>query len=269
MRYYSCYPLFSSYAQSVSGLVREKETGLPLPFANIFVNNTTQGTASDGEGKFSLSGDFPTQIELVASFVGYVTLVRTISFEKKNEVEVIFELSFNESNLSEVELKAKRDKSWERQLVRFEDVFLAVFDDPIISQVEILNPWVVEFERVKGNKKSNYFRASAQEPIIIINRALGYELEYYLQDFRMMRTGSSFFGQAFYKPLKEGDLDEKLKWDNTRQANYYSSLRHLNKSILLNSPDSIDFVLFRKYPGHWIEGGRMCSLMKSTKQSFL
>jgi hypothetical protein len=237
------------FAQTITGLVKEKGTGLPLPFANVFVNNTTQGIATDAEGKFSLSGNFPAEIELVASFIGYVTEVKTISFEGKSEVEVVFDLAFNESNLSEIELKAKRDKSWERKLGRFEDVFLAVFDDPIISKVEILNPWVVEFERVKGSKKSNYFKASAQEPLIIINQALGYELEYYLQDFRMMRTGSSFFGQAFYKPLKESDLDEKLIWDDTRQANYYSSLRHLNRSILVNSPDSIHFVLFRKVPG--------------------
>ncbi|WP_286938806.1 carboxypeptidase-like regulatory domain-containing protein, partial [Algoriphagus sp. UBA3586] len=56
-------------AQTVSGLVLEKDTGLPLPFANVFVNNTTQGIATDAEGKFSISGDFPSQIELVASFV--------------------------------------------------------------------------------------------------------------------------------------------------------------------------------------------------------
>ncbi len=127
-------------SQTITGIVVEKGSGLPLPFANIFVNNTTQGIATDGEGKFSLSGDFPAQIELVASFVGYVTQVRTISFEKKNEVEVVFELSFNESNLSEVELKAKRDKSWERNLKTFEEVFLALPDDPYKSQVEILNP---------------------------------------------------------------------------------------------------------------------------------
>jgi hypothetical protein len=236
-------------SQTITGLVKEKGTGLPLPFANVFVNNTTQGIATDEEGRFSLSGTFPSEIELVASFVGYVTEVKTISFAGKSQVEVVFELAFNESNLSEIELKAKRDRSWERKLERFEDVFLAVFDDPIISKVEILNPWVVEFERVKGRKKSNYFKASAQEPLIIINQALGYQLEFYLQDFRMTRTGSSFFGQAFYKPLKERDLDEKLKWDNTRQANYYSSLRHLNRSILVNTSDSIHFVLFRKVPG--------------------
>jgi len=244
--------IFSSLvavAQSIKGVVREKETGLPLPFSNVFVNNTTQGIATDEEGKFSLSGDFPSQIELVASFVGYMTEVKTISFEGKIDLEVIFELSFNESNLSEIELRAKRDKSWERKFKQFEEVFLAVPDDPYKSQIEILNPWIVEFEKVKPDKGPNYQQASAQEPLIIINKALGYEIEYYLQDFRMMRSGSRFFGQVFYKPLIKSDSEKKSSWENARQANFFSSLRHLNLSILLNTPDSAYFALFRSVPG--------------------
>ncbi|MFT4857341.1 MAG: hypothetical protein ACI942_002728 [Planctomycetota bacterium] len=232
-------------AQTVSGVVREKGTGLPLPFANIFVNNTTQGIATDEEGKFSLSGDFPAQIELVASFVGYVTEVKAVSFEGKSKVEVIFELSFNESNLSEVELKAKRDKSWERNLKTFEEVFLALPDDPYKSQVEILNPWVIDFEKVKVKKGQNYLQASAQEPIHIINNALGYDIAYYLEDFRLVRDGSRFFGQVFYEPISNGNSEKESNWKQARQANYFGSLKHLNKSILLNTPDSIDFVLFK------------------------
>ncbi len=179
------------------------------------------------------------------SFVGYVTQVKAVSFEGKSKVEVIFELSFNESNLSEVELKAKRDKSWERNLKTFEEVFLALPDDPYKSQVEILNPWVIDFEKVKVKKGQNYLQASAQEPIHIINNALGYDIAYYLEDFRLVRDGSRFFGQVFYEPISNGNSEKESNWKQARQANYFGSLKHLNKSILLNTPDSIDFVLFK------------------------
>jgi hypothetical protein len=236
-------------AQTITGLVKEKGTGLPLPFANVFVNNTTQGIATDAEGKFSLSGSFPTEIELVASFVGYVTEVKTISFAGNSQVEVVFELSFNESNLSEIELKARRDKSWERDLKKFEEVFLAVSDDPYKSKIEILNPWVIDFEKIKVKRGLNYLQASAQEPLIINNNALGFEIEYYLQDFRMMRSGSSFYGQVFYKPLINTDSDKNLRWADARQANFFGSLVHLNQSILLNSPDSNYFAMFEVASG--------------------
>ncbi|SDA92148.1 CarboxypepD_reg-like domain-containing protein [Algoriphagus alkaliphilus] len=236
-------------AQTVSGVVQEKGSGLPLPFANIFVNNTTQGIATDGEGKFSLSGDFPAQIELVASFVGYVTQVRTISFENNNEVKVIFELAFNESNLSEVELKAKRDKSWERNFRKFESVFLALPDDPYKSQIEILNPWVIEYDKINPDKGANYIRAYAKEPLLIKNEALGYEIEYHLQDFRMLRTGSSFSGQVFFRSLNSSDSKEQFRWEQARQSSYISSLRHLNQSILLNVSNSVYFEMFRVVSG--------------------
>ena len=255
-------------AQTVSGLVLEKDTGLPLPFANVFVNNTTQGIATDAEGKFSISGDFPSQIELVASFVGYVTEVKMISFEGKSEVKVTFELSFNESNLTEIELKAKRDKSWERNLKTFEEVFLALPDDPYKSQIEILNPWVIDFEKVKVKNGKNYLKASAQEPIHILNDALGYDITYYLEDFRVLRDGSRFYGQVFYEAMESNSLATSSRWKEARQANYYGSLKHLNQSILLNTPDSSDFALFKTKPAP-IDGFRSNDFLQELNKTII
>jgi hypothetical protein len=219
-----------------------------LPFANVFVNNTTIGSATDAEGRFRVSGDFSTEIELVASFIGYVTEVKAISFRNKAEVQVDFELASNESNLSEIELKAKRDKSWDRELRRFEDVFLALADDPYRSQVQINNPWVLEFENVKAAKGPNYLQASAAQPLKITNTALGYEIDYFLKDFRVMRTGSMFYGQVFYTRINSGDEEKKAEWEVNREANYHSSLRHFNSSLLLNLQDSIHFEVYRALP---------------------
>lgn len=237
-----------SFSQSISGVVKEKGTGLPLPFANVFINNTTIGAATDIDGKFRLSGNFSSEIEMVASFVGYVTEVKTVSFRGKNEVQIDFQLTFNESNLSEIELKAKRDKSWERELRRFEESFLALPDDPYKADIEILNPWVLDFGKVKANKGPNYLQATTQEPLKIKNKALGYDLTYYLQDFRVMRNGTRFFGQVFYEPIKSENPQESEEWINARGNNYHSSLRHLNQSILLNSRDSIHFSIYQVLP---------------------
>lgn len=237
-----------SFSQTITGTVKEKGSGLPLPFANVFVNNTTQGAATDVDGKFRLSGNFSSEIELVASFVGYVTEVKTISFRGKNEIQIDFQLAFNESNLTEIELKAKRDKSWERELRRFEEAFLALPDDPYKSEIEILNPWVLDFGKVKASKGPNYIQATTQEPLKIKNKALGYDLTYYLQDFRVMRNGTRFFGQVFYEPIKSENSQESEQWINARENNYHSSLRHLNQSILLNSRDSLDFNIYHALP---------------------
>lgn len=236
------------FSQIITGVVKEKETGLPLPFANVFVNNTTFGAAADEMGIFHITGDFPEELELVASFVGYVTVVQKVSFKGKKRVDILFELSFNQSNLLEVELKAKRDKTWERNFRKFEEVFLALPDDPYKSQIEIHNPWVVDFEKVKPKQGQNYLSATAQEPLKITNKALGYEIDYYLQDFRVLRNGSRFYGQVFYESINSSNENQNEQWRNERGVNFHSSLRHLNQSILLNTPDSIHFNLYHALP---------------------
>ena len=238
----------SCFSQTITGTVKEKGSGLPLPFANVFVNNTTIGSATDVEGRFLIRGEFSSDIELVASFVGYITEVKAISFRKKGEINIDFELVFNESNLSEIELKAKRDKSWDRELRRFEEVFLALPDDPYRSQIQIENPWVLEFENVKPSKGPNYLQASAAQPLKITNTALGYNIDYYLQDFRVLRNGSMFYGQVFYSLINPEEENKMSEWEVSREANYQSSLRHFNTSLLLNLQDSIHFEVYRALP---------------------
>jgi TonB-linked SusC/RagA family outer membrane protein len=67
--------LFSTvavYAQdrNVSGTVKD-ETGNPMPGVNVLIKGTTSGTATDGDGKYTLS--VPSNATLVFTFVGYTT----------------------------------------------------------------------------------------------------------------------------------------------------------------------------------------------------
>ena len=55
----------------IRGRVLDDSTGAPLPLANVFVSNSTVGTAANEEGKFELrSVPIGTQ-QIVASIVGY------------------------------------------------------------------------------------------------------------------------------------------------------------------------------------------------------
>lgn len=66
--------LFSAFgfAQSydIGGVVKEKVSGLPIPGANVQVKNTTQGTSTDFDGKFTLKGVSSGTI-VVFSYIGY------------------------------------------------------------------------------------------------------------------------------------------------------------------------------------------------------
>jgi hypothetical protein len=234
-----------SLCQIVTGKVTDANTGEALPFTNVFINNTTIGAITALDGTYEIKGQIPSNIELVASFVGYVTKVVEVNFENRTSVTVNFSLEPQQSMLSEVELKSRRDRVWERNLNRFEDVFIAVPDDPIGSKlVEILNPWVIDFEQVKVDKGTNYVKATAQEPIIIDNNALGYKIEFYLQDYRWSKTSSRYFGQVFYTEKKPKDEEEAAFWRENRESSYQGSSRHLIQSIILNQADSQGFRMY-------------------------
>lgn len=238
-----------SFSQTISGIVKEKGSGLPLPFANIFINNTTLGGATDNDGRFTIKGAIPEQFELVASFVGYHTVSVAINRRGRALINQDFELELLEDNLSEVELKAKRDKSWERNLRKFKEIFLAVPDDPYGKDIEILNPWVLDFSTVKPAKGLNYIQATAKMPLRLVNIAMGYEIDYFLKDFRMLRNASSFFGQAFYKNLTAEDSLLGIKWKEGKELNYQNSVRHLALSLLLKNSGSQGFEFYQANAG--------------------
>ncbi len=242
--------LFSSlaFAQRISGVVKEKGSNMPLPFANVFINNTTIGSATDENGVFVITGQIPETFELVASFVGYETVSVSITRNGKTNLNQNFELQAFEDKLSEVELKARRDKSWDRNMKQFREVFLALPDDPYLKDIEIHNPWVVDFEKVNPEKGANYVKASAQVPLKITNKALGYEIDFHLQDFRMLRNASRFFGQVYYSELISEDREQNTRWAESKENNYQGSVRHFLKSLLLGKSEEQGFEFYQAFP---------------------
>jgi len=240
---------FCATAQSVKGIVKDVSTGELMPFCNVFINNTTIGTITDENGYFEISGrELPGTFNLVVSFVGYQTENQEISIGEGETEIVDFTLTPLESVLSEVELKSRRDKPWERNLKRFEKVFLALPDDPISDGQEILNPWVLEFEKVKPDKGPNYIQATAQQPLIIENSALGYKIEYYLQDYKLYKDKSQYFGLAFFEEIEPKDSLTKKQYQLQKETSYQGSLKHLMRSLLVQRADEQGFDLYITHP---------------------
>ncbi len=63
----------SGQGLEISGTVVEESTGEPLPGANIAVEGTNLGTATDADGNFNLTLPNSSEATLEVSFIGYVT----------------------------------------------------------------------------------------------------------------------------------------------------------------------------------------------------
>lgn len=70
---------------TVKGVVTDRETGEPIPFASIQVKGTTTGAAADTEGCFSLT--VSTNATLVFSSIGYIP--REVPVDGRGVIDVI------------------------------------------------------------------------------------------------------------------------------------------------------------------------------------
>lgn len=79
-----------AYAQTVSGTVINSQTGDPLPGVNIVVKGTSNGTATNSNGHYSLEVS-SLQNTLVFSFIGYKT--KTVPINGRMKIDVALELT--------------------------------------------------------------------------------------------------------------------------------------------------------------------------------
>ncbi len=72
---------------TVTGTVTEQATSLPIPSANVVIKNTTNGTATDFDGNYTIQAN--TGDVLVFSFVGYATKEIAYNGESTLNVQLI------------------------------------------------------------------------------------------------------------------------------------------------------------------------------------
>jgi hypothetical protein len=228
----------------IKGKVTESSTGEPLPFCNVFINNTTFVTTTDLEGNFSLTqipeGDF----EIGFSFIGYQAVLRPAVVKSGGTLTINVALVSSEQQLSDVEIKASRDKVWERELRKFKNLFLG--NDYLAGTCEILNPWVIDFPQENNN---NTFKAFAIQPIQIRNEGLGYLLTFDLKEFLFTPQRYIISGATRFEPLEAPDSKTQTMWEKNRRDVYLKSPNNMFKAILENKYNEQGFYLYGDKPG--------------------
>lgn len=214
-----------SQTGSISGRVIDSQTLEPLAFTSVFINNTTVGTSTDENGNFTLKSVPVGVAEVMYSFVGYQTYQTRVVVNDKQETKVNIKLVALQTQLEAAEVKAGRDKAWEKQVRRFERIFFGSTEQA--RECTIANPWVLDF-REEGNK----FIAVASGPLEVYNRGLGYKITYYLKDFWADGVQYTIVGNSKFENLAATNAEEAVRWTNARKEAYLGSTRHLFKSMI-------------------------------------
>ncbi|RZK33231.1 MAG: carboxypeptidase-like regulatory domain-containing protein, partial [Hymenobacter sp.] len=226
------------YAQmgSITGRVIDAKTHQPLPFANVYLNNTTIGVTTNAVGEFTLNKLPVGATELVFSFLGYTTQQISLVIKQTADPPLTIALNPDARSVSEVNVKASRDKTWEKQERRFEKVF---FNSA--AECKLLNPWVLDFAQENGKTT-----AKSLLPLEIDNQTLGYKLFFQLKNCSYSNTEFAIVGSVRFTEMETANASVAHNWMTNRERAYRGSAKQLMKAILDRRINQQGFLLFQE-----------------------
>ena len=212
----------------VKGKVIDKSTRAPLQGASVFAQNTTFGEATDSDGNFALkipSGGYT----LIVTFTGYETGTARISNTSAQNDSLVFELSPKEKSLEEVTIAISNEvkDGWQKYGEFFTQNFIG--QSKFAKQCVIKNPEVLHFY---FSKKRNRLKVLANEPLVVNNFALGYNLKFAIDSFtNEYNTNTNLFiGYPLFEEM-QGTPEQQQTWRENRAIAYKGSMLQLMRSI--------------------------------------
>ncbi len=223
-------------AQIISGKVMSQADKSPLPFANVFLNNTQIGTTTSEKGEFVLTNISEGAYDLVVSYIGYEVASQMITVSKNN---VPIEIALIPKSTELAEIVVEEDKNWQSNYAFFVENFIG--KTPLASQCKIINPDILY---LKYDYDSLILKARTDEFLIIENKTLGYKIKYLLVSFRDEgRTRyQTTLGYALFEEL-EGSDKRKQKWQKERDKAYKGSFSHFCRALLDNACEKEGFLV--------------------------
>lgn len=210
---------------SISGTVKDSQTGKPLKDVNVFIAKTLIGTTTNSEGKFQLKNIPFGRYVLIFSHIAYQNGQEEISLQKQYNYIYDYVLDPEQFELPEISVQTLRENEWLDNYKIFRTSLLGYGE--FADSCEILNPFYIEFSE---NDAGNLI-AECSQPLEILNNALGYKILYFLKYFEKGFSEVKFSGLPVFSELQPGDEIQENIWKQNRIKAYAGSLRHFLRSI--------------------------------------
>lgn len=235
-----------AFAQPIveKGLVLDKLTNQPVSGASVFINASGIGAVCASDGSFNLSKFIQAQFGhpvLTIVAMGYETANFNLSNHKG---AVVIYLNPIVKELETVTVTAAEKNGWEKYGKNFIENFLSYSEFSKLCKIE--NPEVLRFYY---DANTNRLQVSARKPLIILNKALGYKITYWLEGFeqnfntRIINYSGLTLYEDLIRPNKRKVQAEK--WRLNREAAYRGSVMHFVRSIYAGKLAESGFVVRR------------------------
>lgn len=244
---FSLFVSFSGITQTFSANVLDDKTKAPIESASIYFDNTTIGTTTNSEGKFSVFYTDATQSNLIISYLGYETAT-ILDYRQKNNRTIYLKPA--NSVLEEVVINTDDGLTRRQKLKLFKQQFLG--QSTFGRSCKILNENTLI---LKYNKRQKQLTASSVEPLIIENKSLQYLISFNIQTFDLnfsyVEEKNNIFniksvgytGNTFYKNLEDFN---KKKAEKNRQKAYNGSVLQFMRALYNENLEAENYQVFFK-----------------------
>ena len=220
-----------SFSQSnsfyITGTVINAETKAPMQGASVFAENTTFGTATDADGKFTLqlpNGGYG----IVVSFTGFNSWNQRVSNTESQALLV--SMTAKEKMMQDFSIVSTGEvkNGWEKYGKVFTDEFLGKSVNG--NSCTIKNPETLKFFY---SKRKGRLKVLSDDAIVIQNDALGYTIKYQLDSFvHEYNTDVTIYtGFPLFEEMNTADSTQQLKWTEARKKAYNGSVLHFMRSL--------------------------------------
>jgi hypothetical protein len=218
-------PLLAAAQGSLSGTVRDSVTQKPLPFASVFLANTTLGATTTEQGTFAFERVPAGSYDVVASYVGYRLAKQTITVGQTAQ-KLTLALAPTGAQLGEVVVRPRPNNPGDYQ--KFKELFLG--QTTFSQQCRIHNPDDVLLD---FDPKTTELTAVVRNYVQVDNQALGYRVKYYGLRFscNFNQQVVSFYGQPVFEEMTPRNEGQRRRWQTNRVKAYLGSPTHFFRSL--------------------------------------
>lgn len=240
----------SNAQQMYSGFVKAAGGMSAIANASVYFDGTTIGAITNEDGFFIINTESAMSGNLVIRSMGFESLIVSDYNTTGNKNQPIYYLEASTEALEEVVLTVKDPWTREKKETEFRREFLG--SSQASQKCIIAN---LDKVRLRFNPTTKMLTASSKEPLIIINKDLGYEIQYNLIDFELGYTQRDlgYFPYAFYYAgttfFKELNGKVSRRSRKNREEVYRGSALHFFRSLIGKKLKENDFRIAERTKG--------------------
>lgn len=208
----------------LSGVIKDERTQKLLPEVEVFIHGRSVSAVTDQQGKFQLDGISPGFADLILYKKGYALFKSSIRIDQGMRYEV--NLALKPAPKQSGPIAPPEETSL------FKEALLGV------SDLNLINASALSVVQHKSTKS-----LIASQPLIIINKRLGYKIRYFLN--QAIWSGKQYDVQGYFtfERIPVSGSREIIALAQRRVDAYSGSMRHLLKSLVAGTTKEEGFEL--------------------------